>query len=152
MKRRREDRKRSAFEDAMPGFGLTLGEAFAKQHPPDPDPQLTFAQTGAALRRFLSHRDPGAFLARTGRQLRVAASKDGDDAVPCEQAYVELLQSIALSWPRGPEVPTTFRNMLRGWSLAQANLRSFPVGGESRVGGDPELALSRQARVQTLYY
>src|SRR3546814_8476808 len=52
-----------------------------------------------------------------------------------------------------PIFPTAPNSMVRGWYLAQRNLRAFAnVTGETINPNDPITRIVAQARVQTLYY
>lgn len=144
-----------ALEGAIPGFGFTTPAEQAIAEPRDPDPARTFAETSAQLRAFLAGRDPISFLARTGLHLlhQLARDPTSDSVEGLQQPAAELLQTFALTVPRGPEVPTSPTNMFRAWELAEKNLHAY-AGSAIRAG--PELdaveRVSRQARIQTLFY
>ena len=119
------------------------------------DPEATFATTSARLRLFVAARDPIALLAKSGAQQLIEAL-DGDSAPGAsglEQAHVELLQSTALTMPRGPAVPTSPSNIERVWTLLHDNMLTY--GLAQARGDDPRGAadeVSRRARLLTTFY
>lgn len=152
------EKKRSgveSLEGAIPGFGFTAPAAQAITEPRDLDPARTFAETSVQLRAFLAGRDSVSFLARTGLHLlhQLARDPTSDSVEGLQQPAAELLQTLALTVPQGPEVPTSPGNMVRAWDLAEKNLHAY-VG--SAIPAGPELdavqRVSRQARIQTLFY
>lgn len=151
----RKQRDLKALDSAIPGFGfLGRDDPTVAEHK-DPNPAKTFAETGAQLQTLLAGRDPVAFLGKTGIHLLYQLAKEptSDSVEGLQQPAAELLQTIVLMLPRGPEVPTSPRNMLRAWELAEKNLHAY-VGAEIPSGpeaGAIEL-VSRQARIQTLFY
>lgn len=151
----RKKRTLDAIENAIPGFGFSgPGEQVAPELR-DPDPARTFTKTGAELRTLLSGRDSVAFLARTGLHLFLQLAKDptSDSVEGLQQPGAELLQTIALMHPRGPDVPTSPRNMVRAWELAERNIHAY-TGSAIPSGSNLSASerVSRQARIQTLFY
>ena len=141
--------------NALPGFGFSGPADQVLVEPQNEDPAQTLAATSVELRSFLAGRDPVAFLARTGLHLLFQLAKDpsSDSGEGLQQPGAELLQSIALTLPRGPSVPTSPRNMVRAWDLAERNIHAY---AESTPWPGPDGSaverISRQARIQTLYY
>lgn len=153
MAKPRDNHGRERFEEAIPGFGMANLADFDAVRDRDPNPSETFIETRDALLRFVGSRDPVMFLARTGLHLLVSLADDAEGKEPrFEQAEAELLQSLALTMPRGPEVPTSPRNMVRGWELATRNMRAYPGFAFPEKDLDAAANLSRQARIQTLHY
>lgn len=152
---KKKGRDLDSIEHAIPGFGFSEHGEQATAHLQDSDSSDTFAKTSAHLRNFLSGRDSVAFLARTGLHLFFQFAKDPteDSSEGLQQSSAELLQTIALTLPCGPELPTSPRNMVRGWELAERNIHAY-VG--SAIASGPRLdaaeRVSRQARIQTLFY
>lgn len=147
-----EDVSDATIAAAIPGFGLSTLVEHAQRLEKDPDPQGTLSETREALLRFLAARDPVAFLARTGLHVIEQSSRNSTDLI-FEQSEAEILQSLALTLPRGPRVPTAPNGMVRAWSLAQRNLRAFSgVISQDWTPDDPASGVAAQARVQTLYY
>jgi len=139
-------------EAAVPGFGLSKLLEHARNHVRDPDPQATLRQTQDSLLGFLAARDPIALLARTGLHVIDESCRTADDLV-FEQCEAEILQSLALTLPQGPQVPTSPRSIVRGWYLAERTVRAFSnVTGEGIDSDDPIASITAEARVQTLYY
>lgn len=153
VKKKRRDLE--SIEYAIPGFGFSGPSELTTAGSQDPDPERTLAMTSTHLRTFLSGRDPVAFLARTGLHLflQLAQSPTSDSDEGLQQPGAELLQTIALTLPRGPEVPTSPGNMMRGWDLAERSIHSY---AGSAISSGPGLnaaeLVSRQARIQTLFY
>lgn len=152
------EKKRSGvelLEGVIPGFGFTAPAEQAITEPRDLDPARTFAETSVQLRAFLAGRDPISFLARTGLHLlhQLARDPTNDSVEGLQQPAAELLQTLVLTVPRGPEVPTSPGNMVRAWDLAEKNLHAYTG---SAIPAGPELnaveRVSRQARIQTLFY
>ena len=142
----------AAMVAAIPGFGLSKLVEYAQSLGQDPNPRTTLLETQAALLRFLAARDPVAFLARTGLHVIEQSSHNSTDLI-FEQSEAELLQSLALTIAKAPAIPTAPKSMIRGWSLAQRNMRAFAnVTGEGIIPDDPITRIITQARVQTLYY
>jgi hypothetical protein len=149
---KKKARDLESIEHAIPGFGFS---GPAQQAAGDPDPNRTFAITSQQLRTFLSGRESISFLARTGLHLLFESSKNqtSDANESLQQPSAELLQTFALTLPCGPELPTSPKNMVRGWDLAERNIQAY---AGSAISSGPGLnaveRLSRKARIQTLYY
>jgi hypothetical protein len=83
----------------------------------------------------------------------LAKDPTSDSTEGLQQPSAELLQTLALTLPRGPELPTSPRNMVRGWDLAERNIHAY--AGSANSSGPALNAIervSRQARIQTLFY
>ena len=149
------EREVSAAIAAIPGYGLSELPNLANELENYPDPSEILGATSDALRSFLTSRDQPAFLGRMGLHLLLDLNKSHEQRAgkrAFEQAEAELLQTIALVGCRGPAVPTSPKNFLRGIELAHRNLGAYAANLSSQEEMTAEERVSRQARMLTLFY
>lgn len=145
------DERVSPLEMSIPGFGPAAmpDKPFAEF---DGDHELALSNALDRLHSFVAARDPVSLLSLFGRQhLIESMSSDRDESELVIQSEVELLQTIALTFSKWGEVPTSPNNFLRCRKTVRDCLNHYAVTSRPE-GDDVEALLSHRVRIQSLFY
>lgn len=141
---------------AIPGFGVSPLTQFVGTRVREADPRAAMLETRERLLSFLRHRDTIGVLARTGIGFLIDATRDPTEqraTLPIEQVEVEVLQALALSQSRGPDIPFSPRSFARAMDLGLRNIKAFAESIAPDVEAiSPVDQVVRETRIQTLYY